>query len=101
MRPLFSHKFNKSLFNQNSKLTIGEVSFILKQTVVSWLHTFSNKILWGKYQLLVAWVKKWFVSKFLKHMQYSIANNVKIYSATKAHVKNFQAILNLNDEKVL
>jgi len=35
MRPLFSHKFNKSLFNQNSKLTIGEVSFILKQTVVS------------------------------------------------------------------
>ena len=32
MRPLFSHKFNKSLFNQNSKLTIGEVSCILKQT---------------------------------------------------------------------
>ena len=34
MRRLFPHKFNKSPFNQNSKLTIGEVSFILKQTVV-------------------------------------------------------------------
>ena len=35
MMPLFSHKFNKSPFNQNSKLTIGEVSFILEQTVVN------------------------------------------------------------------
>ena len=34
MRQLFFHKFNKSPFNQNSKLTIGEVSFILKQTVM-------------------------------------------------------------------
>ena len=33
MRPLFSHNFNKSLYNQNSKLTIGEMAFILKQTV--------------------------------------------------------------------
>ena len=34
MRQLFFHKFNKSPFNQNSKLAIGEVSFILKQTVL-------------------------------------------------------------------